>query len=726
MNCPLCQKPITTIICPNCNASGDQAAWLRLHQLAFIRQEIAGWPRLGRSLQTTLSRHYEEAQHAIEISLGLRQAPPTIAEAKTLEQELAAVRLWLLCLTSWEKRGWLTAGFAGHERGRAERRNSALLARLHQATYWPAVTPRQRKQRDLDNFVQFLERIDQFLAAGQIEPDEGRQIDSWLKGEIAALKQELEPRPQLRSRLLRPAQPKAAPVPNPAPVPKPANTVPWTWDRLWETLLSERTLQAILFLGALLVVAAGISWVAWNWETFSPPLQVGILAAGTTAFFAAGWYVHNHLALRGSGVALFGVGALLVPLDIYALYLSGLFPAGSFPGLWWAGSATCLVLYFLVGQRLQAPFFGYLLAAAAGSLAVATLNLWPGQLMYWSPVTMAVALLLVLTGWHLGQAGSQHRTAFLSAPFYHSALGWAVAVLLVGTVFEGVYGGYRPDDLILLTLNFALGAMIFAGGRSRYRWLSLLGAALLTLPLAGLWLGLWLANQAPAAWPWLGPVWAGLTVAYLLTAWRWPSLSTAERRLFNSLAALLGPAALAWSLGNLLPATYTLLILATTGPLLARARARASWFWLLTLGLLLAGATYQGHRGVTAAALALPWALLASLLFATAVSIRQLRPTERITLAHGSFLAAFLAILPPVVLADHPLMIYTVANGCGLALWHILQPQVNRNSRTAGLAHWGLAGGILLELWLLATRSGTPQAQPLALAYAILAWSYLA
>ena len=49
-------------------------------------------------------------------------------------------------------------------------------ATLDDAAY--AVTPRQRKQRDLDNFVQFLERIDQFLAAGQIEPDEGRQIDA--------------------------------------------------------------------------------------------------------------------------------------------------------------------------------------------------------------------------------------------------------------------------------------------------------------------------------------------------------------------------------------------------------------------------------------------------------------------------------------------------------------------------------------------------------------------
>ena len=720
MNCPLCQQPLTNIICPNCDPAGDAAGWLQLHKLAYMRQEIARWPQLSTKLQTTLSRHYEKAQRAVEIKLGLRSAPPTVAEARELEQELATLRLWIFCLTCWEKRGWLATSFFGPEISRAERRSQTLQSRLPQAAVWPTVPPRQSKRRDLENFNSFVVRTNHFLAGGQIEPEQQHQIHSWLQHEIAALDAELYPPTATPKSADRQRGPKAAPTP------KPAHTIPWTWDRLWETLLSEKTLQVILFLGAMLVVAASVSWVAWNWDTFSPPLQIGILSAGTAAFFVAGWHVHNRLRLRGSGIALIGVGALLVPLDIYALYLSGLFPDGSFPWLWLTGSTACLVLYLLVGWQLQTPFFGYLLAAAAGSLAVASLNLWPNQLSNWSPVSMAVALLLILVGRQCARASTSNRAEFLSAPLYHSALGWAAAVLLVGTIYEGVYGGYRQDDLMLLALNFALGAPIFAAGLSRYRWLSLLGAAIFSLPLAGLWSGLWLATKGAAGWPWVGPAWAGLTLVYLLVAWRWPTQTQAERNLIYLSAGLLGLATLAWSLADLLPATIGLLILAAAGPILARARTRSTWLWVLPLALLLAGATWQGHRGVGSAALALPWTLLASLSTAGAVILPRLKPAERTVLTQGSLLAALLAILPPLALADRALLIYAVANWCGVTLWQTLQPQVARTSRMAGLAHWGLAGGILLEVWLLATRNGMPAIQQIALAYALLAWSYLA
>ncbi|MFQ5879079.1 MAG: hypothetical protein ACE5IZ_02750, partial [Dehalococcoidia bacterium] len=44
--------------------------------------------------------------------------------------------------------------------------------------------------------------------------------------------------------------------------------LPWTWSDLWGALLSERTLTALIYLGAVMLVAAAVSLVVLRWNTF--------------------------------------------------------------------------------------------------------------------------------------------------------------------------------------------------------------------------------------------------------------------------------------------------------------------------------------------------------------------------------------------------------------------------------------------------------------------------
>ena len=65
------------------------------------------------------------------------------------------------------------------------------------------------------------------------------------------------------------------PVPPPEPARLPRE--PITWDRIWQTLLSERTLNVLLFLGAFLMLASAITYVVYNWENLPPAAQLAAI-----------------------------------------------------------------------------------------------------------------------------------------------------------------------------------------------------------------------------------------------------------------------------------------------------------------------------------------------------------------------------------------------------------------------------------------------------------------
>jgi len=98
-------------------------------------------------------------------------------------------------------------------------------------------------------------------------------------------------------------------------------------DRFWSTLLSERTLQAVLFLGIFLLFAAAISFVFWGWKDFSAPLRVAIptnfysllcLALGCTVRTQTRMYRSAHSRSPR-------LPRSFIPIDFYTLYIISIF-----------------------------------------------------------------------------------------------------------------------------------------------------------------------------------------------------------------------------------------------------------------------------------------------------------------------------------------------------------------------------------------------------------------
>ncbi|MCB0034188.1 MAG: DUF2157 domain-containing protein, partial [Anaerolineales bacterium] len=145
----------------------------------------------------------------------------------------------------------------------------------------------------------------------------------------------LEPEPVPTSLRFPPPPPKSTRPPR----------EPISWDKVWDTLLSEKTLKAVLFLAVALLVGGAISIVVNEWDNFSRFAQAAFLGGFTAVFYGLGWYVRRKMHLEGSGLALTAVASLLVPLDFYTYYISGGFPEGSWPTVWLVASAVCLVAY---------------------------------------------------------------------------------------------------------------------------------------------------------------------------------------------------------------------------------------------------------------------------------------------------------------------------------------------------------------------------------------------
>ncbi|PKO23406.1 MAG: hypothetical protein CVU38_04245 [Chloroflexi bacterium HGW-Chloroflexi-1] len=102
-------------------------------------------------------------------------------------------------------------------------------------------------------------------------------------------------------------------------------------ERLWRSILSERTLHALLFLGIFLLFAAAVSFVIWGWKDFSAPVRIAIPSSFTVLFFALGWYVRTKTLLSRSGIALSAIAALFIPIDCYTIYANYGSPPDGWP-----------------------------------------------------------------------------------------------------------------------------------------------------------------------------------------------------------------------------------------------------------------------------------------------------------------------------------------------------------------------------------------------------------
>ncbi|GIK57155.1 MAG: hypothetical protein HND44_20515 [Chloroflexi bacterium] len=763
MRCPKCNSDDFQLCapCEQCQFAGDALALEQYANLSFLLTEMATWAHLSVAVRD-LRERYEKQRRRVEVELGLRE-PLTAVAAAELSAEIANWRAVITAVARWQRSGWINKTTADQTILDAYSHIEALQEQLLDSS--PTPPPTNSQAQALQQLAQkrfILKIATNLFNLKLMYPYAYQVVKNLMTTEMEALEIEagLVERPEANSSLPSPS-PAYAKEKSPddldaavAPAPGRFRRPALTWDRVWETLLSERTLQAVLFLGVILLFAAGISWVAWNWGTFPAAVQIAFLSGFTAVFYTLGWYVHQRMQLHGSGIALIAVGSLLVPLDFYAFCLSGGFPPASWPYIWLVASAVCLVAYLVTAVLLQAPFFGYLIGLAVGSLLVATLNLIGIGQAWWQMGVMATAVTLALSGEWLHR--KQGRWHFLARPFGQMALALTAPTLLVGwgwSYFRSVSVAFHTA----LALNWWLGGLVFVLLLRRARLRTLAWATAFVFPVA-VWLTarvLFIPRGIMPAWAAVG--WALLLPAYLLLARRWlrQEQMAVYGRIFLRSAVILLVVTAVWSLQAVQTAAVTHLLLAgvMAGTAVFWPQPRA--FYGMSLFLLTASATWQGGRGATPAELILPWAFWGVLHMVAGLrlghwDIRILRywkpsisqyPHISISdytapLFTAGYAFAALSILPPLLLNDRPLFSYALLNWIGVNVWLAYLAQTETAGVLALLArrplvrwgvnlfHWGAALAILPWVWVWWT-DGRPPSPTLAFLYTAVAWGLL-
>lgn len=714
--------------------------------------ELAGWREIAPSVKERLRTRYLRRHEELEMALGLRLPPLDPEEATQARWELICLEKLIEEVTHWVESGWARPGSSQVLIERSSTRAEELRRRLA-ASPEIATPPFDRPQDTLKVLGRLQEALDDLHAQGGLVDEAAcaaAMAELVAEQEKLEIKLGLRPSTQLRTGTLElpeevPAEVEVPPEEKPEPARRPRE--PLTWDRLWQTLLSERTLNAMLFLGVFLLFASAITLVVFNWERFPPLVQVTFIAAFTLTFYGAGWFVRARMGLRSSGIALTAIGSLLVPIDFYTIYLSGGFPREAWPQVWLGVSILCFVAYLFTALRAQAEFFGYLVGVAAGSLLCATLKVTGVHTDWWSAALSTLALATVLLAdrfcskqdFELSRAVRDPRlqspTSVLQPPIsiLYRPL-WHVALAAVTAIMPLTLGWYatRPPApqqwwvgsqtfRLALAVDWWLGSVIYGLAAARFRsrtpstslraGLGL--AAAVTAPVA-LYLSQVLAFDRwgiRAAWHALG--WAVLSSGYLALGWAFltrsddPSAQSGtlssprpEGSVELAVTRAHGRTATGWGIGLIiLSATWSLTdmpIAAVTHAVLAVVVVLAVRLWrrpaflffasLLSLSAMTAG---MASRDFVLGQLALGWALLAILHLAVAVALRKTPSFATPVYAAGYALAA-LSLLPPLLGNDQGLLTYALGNWTALAAWSawLACPELCR--RAQGDDHPGL------------------------------------
>jgi hypothetical protein len=443
---------------------------------------------------------------------------------------------------------------------------------------------------------------------------------------------------------------------------------PFSWSSLGTSLLSERTLHALLGLGAFLILSSGAVISVLNPTGLGPVAHLASVFTTAFLFYAAGWVVRQRLRLTLTGTALLAIGGAFVPLGIWTLGQERLLDWS--PGtVWLVASTLGLPLYLGSYLLLRDRIFAALTAVAGGSEILALAQ------QVGLPLEWGLCLLLVLTlGYVVLARRLAGRLPELAVALSRSALGAAPLVVAGLTVAKFLPGAFPPAtgwpaagvDEYAVGAAWWLGAAVFAlaarlqGGRSyayAAAWM-VPGACLFTLtkaPWSGAWYGLCLAGlaalyvlygsrrrfpDAPVGVVLRDPVYqVGFALTGLALLWPWANPTAREATL--------------WAVAAIYAGATVLL------------RRRVLAYVGATLMLL----AYELHlrlAGVDPNALALAWAALAAVLLgagevAAARTGEARRPLDALLLGHGPWRSRFAT---PLYGAGHVALVF--AAGLGL------------------------------------------------------------
>jgi hypothetical protein len=739
VQCPRCghEGLIDGTTCASCGFSGDLDLLEELSHVKYLLQELKRWRELAPLVKSRLTAHYRGRLEELEELLDVRLPPLSPEEARQMAWELAWLEALIEKMSRWAQRGWIKPEPAGSLIEQSSHRAEELRQRLA-ASPEVAVPQFDQPEDGLKVLNSVAEAVAGLHTQGSLVDENAHTA---IVAELATQRRELE---WEIDPSLRPVEEPVAPSPAEAepgrvearaeaPARRPRE--PLTLERVWRTLLSERTLNVMLFLGVFLLFASAVTLVVFNWERFAPLVQVIFIAAFTLTFYGAGWFVRARMGLRSSGIALTAIGSLLVPIDFYAIYLSGGFPREAWPQVWLGVSLLCWAAYLFTALRIQARFFGYLVGVAVGSTLWALMRVAGIHTDWWSPAQCLVSLVATSSVGPL--AARDRRWAILRWPLWHVAVLVATVLLPLTATWYATGRAEGESFRLALAITWWLGSTIYGIAAARLRSRALGLAAMATVPAALYLSQLWAFDQLGIRPAWHGLGWALLAPCYLVLARS--LLNRGDDELYQALGRAargwaVGLMALAavWSATEMGAASVTHTVVAGTVVFLARLVRRPVLLLVASFLFLSAITTGMASRDLALAQLALGWVLLAILHIAAAVALRE-APSYAAPVYVAGFALAGLSLIPPLVGMDQGLLVYSLGNWIALAAWSAwlarndehpgLRSVLHRAGPLGrGVLHWATAIPLPLFVWLVWTLNDRPPDARLGLVMMGLAW----
>ena len=752
MRCVKCDEPIARFDepCSHCQFHGNVALVEELEHVRWLLSQVDVLNKLGiRTLR--LSQHYTARQREIEIQLGLRLAKLTPAQARGMYLSLVQHTTLLERIDTWLVADWLNR--ENIQPILAETRDQIRDLRRQLADTPPASALTNAERITLIDFLlQAIERID--AQNGFASADTKEHAHAALIAEKEKLEIKLGLRkPQPVVAIPKPPEQLVAPIAEPtppAPPPPPSTPKQPLPDRFWRTFLSERTLQAMLFLGIFLLFAAAISFVFWGWQDFSAPLRVAIPTVFTLIFIALGWYVRVQTRMHRSGIALTAIAALLIPIDFYTLYINFQVPPEYTSAFWLFTSIVCLAAYIVITLLTQSWIFGYLVGAAAGSIVMSLVD-WAHQLVAlpldWNAGALSILIIaLMLIATELSRAKNPGRWRVMAEPFRNLAL---IAVSTLMLLSFGVrFIDRRTYDALhySMTLSWWCGGFLFGWGAIHYRSRTLGILAAITLPIATFFTQAAIFDSAHINLAWhafglalLVPIY--LTVGNRLLAIKDDKILLGHGRTATGWGIVLTVVAAIWSLTNLTNSFAAM----STHAVLCGAMVLAMFLWrqprilyAASFFALTATAFAMSELNLSPNQFSIGWSSLAIAYIVFAVvfgsrirSLSEFGNRLLVTLVDSGFIVAALAIVSAFLPYDGERLAYALGNWLALSAWssrlaYTQQPGfVSQGWFGRSRFHWLTVLPLPIWIWVLFANRG-PLGHDLPLALSVLAWGMVA
>ncbi len=747
MHCPKCHHPDFKPAepCPRCQFRGTPALVEELAHIEWLLQEMSAWKDGEAPAYQRLAQKYTDRQREVQIRLGLRLPPFTPQQAENAWPDLMQRKALLRKMDEWQRAGCFKPGSTQKMSNEAKQQINELQEQLE--GYSEPRYPQTKRQRlDLVNFL--LEAVDYLSRNHCFTTSQAqKKIEHPLHSEKETLEIALglRAKPEPQQTVTRPkvspeavAMPeKAGRPPTTAGVTAAVNTASVNTasvnappvqpslplgERIWRTLLSERTLQVLLFLGIFLFFAAAISFVVWGWRDFSPPLRVAIPTLFTAVFFGLGWYVRTQTRMYRSGIALSAIAGLLVPIDFYTIYINFNVPADYWPFFWFITSIFSLAAYIAGALIIRSRLYGYLVGFAAGSTVLAFIEMMHqavGLSTDWRSAGLAgVALGLLAVTIALERFQPKRFTYFTESFRFISLLG-IIIILIVTLVWRFVERDSYDALHYALSIDWWIGTLIFGWSAFHYRHRGIGILAAIALPVAVYLTQATFFDQIgiDPAWHALG--FALLTPLYFLISYALQGYQ-AEDTIFKkhshttlTTGILLLLVTAIWPLvsGNGWAIAGSHLVLAGSIGLSALLWRRPFYFFGTSLFLLTAtSAALIVWRGDWSL-LSIVWMSLALLHLILALQVGSRFPSPLPNYARpwviSGYLIAGIALIPALLPYNGPILVFALGNWLGVSIWgiylaYIKQPGFTaKHSRGKLVFHWFTVVAFPCWIWLV-------------------------